>query len=100
MFWLLFYVTPFFYTKYELNETVRINGKNDDNFGSTFSYKVIFLTNQACVFLCSHFEHVVRIGETKHTSFKKGLSISTLVIINFFILFNLLHSTLEGERVR
>ena len=41
----------FFCTKYELNETVRINGKNeDDNFRSTFSYKGIFLTNQACVF--------------------------------------------------
>ena len=41
----------FFYTEYELNEIVRINGKNDnDNFRSTFSYKAIFLTNQACVF--------------------------------------------------
>ena len=41
----------FFYSEYELNETVRINGKNDDdNFRSTFSYKGIFLTNQACVF--------------------------------------------------
>ena len=34
-----------------------------------FSHKL-----SLCV-LCSHLEHVVRIGETKHTSFKKGLSI-------------------------
>ena len=79
MFWLLFYVTPFFYTEYELNEIVWINGKNDnDNFRSTFSYEGIFLTNQACVFCFP--EHVVWIGETKHTSYKKGLSISTTLV--------------------
>ena len=69
----------FFYSEYELNETVRINGKNDDdNFRSTFSYEGIFLTNQACVFCFP--EHVVWIGETKHTSYKKGLSISTTLV--------------------
>ena len=66
----------FFYSEYELNETVRINGKNDnDNFRSTFSYKGIFLTNQTCVFCFP-------ISKTKHTSYKKGLSVSSTLISN------------------
>ena len=66
----------FFYSEYELNETVRINGQNDnDNFRSTFSCKGIFLTNQTCVFCFP-------ISKTKHTSYKKGLSVSSTLISN------------------
>ena len=68
-----------FFTVNMSSTRLRINGKNDDdNFRSTFSYEGIFLTNQACVFCFP--EHVVWIGETKHTSHKKGLSISTTLV--------------------